>query len=144
METKSTEKKLRRYNVEQLGEMPLEQEDGTMRIVVCQMGGCASAEAREFKIASTEKLIRKYDINLCLFMELNFNWTKVNSSANLASWFHEEEKEMRCFMAHNTQEYDELFGKHQPGGTGMVCRHKFLQYARKPFADFRGLGRWCS
>jgi hypothetical protein len=144
MEVKSMEKKLRRYNVEQLGETPLEWEDGTMRIVVCQMGGCASAKAREFKIASTEKLIHKYNINLCLFMELNFNWTKVNSSANLASWFHEEEREMRCFTAHNTQEYDELFGEHQPGGTGMVCRHKFLQYARKPSADFRGLGRWCS
>jgi hypothetical protein len=85
METKSMEKKLKRYNVEQLGEMPLEWEDGMMRIVVCQMGGCASAEAREFKIASTEKLICKYDINLCLFMKLNFNRTKVNSSANLAS-----------------------------------------------------------
>jgi hypothetical protein len=65
-----------------------------MLILVCQTGGCASAEAREFKIAATEKLICKYDINLCLFMELNFNWTKVNSSANLASWFHEEEREM--------------------------------------------------
>ena len=58
-----------------------------MQILVCQMGGCASVEAREFKIAATEKLIHKYDINLCLFMELNFNWTKVNSSANVASWF---------------------------------------------------------
>jgi hypothetical protein len=92
----------------------------------------------------TEKLIHKYDINLCLFMELNFNWTKVNSSANLASWFNKEEREMRCFTAHNTQEFNEMFGRHQPGGTGMVCRHEFLQYARKPSTDFRGLGRWCS
>jgi hypothetical protein len=43
MKTKSMEKKLRRYNVEQLGEMPLEREDETTRIVVCQMGGYASA-----------------------------------------------------------------------------------------------------
>ncbi len=143
METKAMEKKLRKYNVEQLGEMPLEWEDGTMRILVCQMGGCTSAEAREFKIAATEKLIRKYDINLCLFMELNFNWTKVNSSANLASLFRKEEREMRCTTAHNTQEFDKLLGKHQPGGTGMMCRHKFLQYAKKPSADPRGLGRWC-
>jgi hypothetical protein len=114
-----------------------------MWILVCQMGGCASAEAREYKIATTKKLIRKYDINLCLFMELNFNWIKVNSSANLALWFHEEEREMRCPTAHNTQEFDKLFKKHQPGGTGMVCRHEFLQYARKPSADPRGLGRWC-
>jgi hypothetical protein len=26
----------------------------------------------------------------------------------------------------------------------MLCRHEFLQYAWKPSADFRGLGRWCS
>jgi hypothetical protein len=51
---------------------------------------------REFKIATTEKLICKYNINLCLFMELNFNWTKVNSSANLALWFCEEEREMHA------------------------------------------------
>ncbi len=114
-----------------------------MRILVCQMGGCASVEAREFKIATTEKLIRKYNINLCLFMELNFNWKKVNSSANLALWFCKEERKMHCITAHNTQEFDKLFAKHQPGGTRMVCRRKFLQYARKPSADPRGLGRWC-
>ncbi len=34
METKLMEKKLRKYNVEQIGEMPLEWEDGTMRILV--------------------------------------------------------------------------------------------------------------
>ncbi len=73
-------------------------------------GGCASAEVREIKIASTEKLIQKYDINLCLFMELNFNWTKVNSSANLASWICKEERETRCFTAHNMQELDKIFG----------------------------------
>jgi hypothetical protein len=39
METKSMEKKLRRYNVEQLEEIPLEREDGIMQILVCQMGG---------------------------------------------------------------------------------------------------------
>jgi hypothetical protein len=61
METKSMEKKLRKYIVEQLGDIPLEREDGTMQILVCQMGGCASVEAREFKIAATEKLIRKYN-----------------------------------------------------------------------------------
>jgi hypothetical protein len=143
METKSMEKKLRRYNMEQLGEIPLEWEDRIMRILVCQMGGCASAEVREFKIAATKKLIHKYNINLCLFMEVNFNWTKVNSSANLALWFHKEEREMQCTNAHNTQEFDDHFGKHQPRGTRMVCRHKFLQYPRKPSADPKGLGRWC-
>jgi hypothetical protein len=61
-------------------------------------------------------------------MELNHNWAKVNSSANLASWFTDNERETRCIMAHNTKEEDTLFKKHQPGGTGMLCRHEYLQY----------------
>ncbi len=73
--------------MEQLGELPIEREDGTMRVLVNQMEGCASMEMREIKIAATERLICKYNINVCAFMELNFNWAKVNSLANLASWF---------------------------------------------------------
>jgi hypothetical protein len=69
---------------------------------------------------------------------------KSDSSANLASWFQEEEREIRCVSAHNTSEFDNVFGKHQPGGTGLLCRHDFLQYAKKPSIDPRGLGRWCS
>jgi hypothetical protein len=92
-----------------------------------------------------EKLIQKYDTNLVvLFMELNFNWTKINSLANLVSWFHKKEWEIQSVTAHNTQEFDDIFTKHQPGGTGMVCRSEFLQYARKPTSDLRGLGCWCS
>ncbi len=104
-------------------------------------GGCASMETREIKIAATKQLVRTYNINFCAFMELNFNWSKMNSSANLASWFQEKEHELRSVTAHNTTEFDEVFGKHQPGGTGMVCRHQFAQYARKPSVDPRGLGR---
>jgi hypothetical protein len=51
---------------------------------------------------------------------------------------------LHLVTAHNTTELDETFGKHQPGGTGMLCRHKFVQYARKPSVDPRRLGRWCS
>ncbi len=77
MEMKAMEKKLTKYNVEQLGEIPIKREDGTMRVLVSQMGGCASMETREIKIAAKEWLIRKYNINICAFMELNFNWSKV-------------------------------------------------------------------
>ncbi len=89
------QRKIQCYNFEQLREIPMEREDGTMRIIVCQMGVCASVKTREIKIAVTERLIHKYDINLCLFMELHFDWSKVNSSSNLASWFMEEERETR-------------------------------------------------
>jgi len=129
--------------VEQLGNIPTQKEDRLMRILACQMGGLASKEVRESKIAATEQLIRKYNINVCVCMELNFNWSKINSSKNLASWLHKE-REVRSITAHNTTEPNKLFSKHQPGDTGIICRHKFLQYARKPVIDETGLGRWCS
>jgi hypothetical protein len=77
-------------------------------------------------------------------MELNFNWFKVNSSANLISWLHQEERETRSVTAHNMQEQNNIFLKYQPGGTGMVCQSKYLQYVHKPSVNPRGLGRWCS
>jgi len=96
-----------------------------MRILACQMGGLASKEVREFKIGATERLSNKYNINVCLCMELNFNWSKVNPLANLASWLHKE-REVRSITAHNTTEPNKLFSRHQPGGTGIICRHEFL------------------
>ena len=54
VETKAMERKIMKYNVEQLRELPIEREDGTMRVLVSQMGGCASMETREIKIAATE------------------------------------------------------------------------------------------
>ena len=76
IEMKAMKKKLEKYNVEQLGKLPIEREDDTMRVLMNQMGGCASMEIREIKIAATEWLIRKYNINVCTCMELNFNWAK--------------------------------------------------------------------
>ncbi len=101
-EMEAIQKKIKQYNVAQLGELPQEREEGTMRILVCQMGGCASAKTREIKIAATEQLIRKYHVNLCLFMELNYNWSKVNSSANLASWF-QDKRERQDASQHTTR-----------------------------------------
>jgi hypothetical protein len=85
--------------------------------------------------------MNNYEVNLATFIELNYNWATVASSANLSSWFCNEEREVRSVAAHNLHE---TMSRHQPGGTGMLCRHEFLQYARKPSHDFRRLGRWCS
>jgi hypothetical protein len=38
MEMKAMEKKMIKYNVEQLGNIPFDREDGTMRVLVSQMG----------------------------------------------------------------------------------------------------------
>ncbi len=65
-EVKTTEEKLNKYNVATLGDIPTHREDGSFRILVCQMGGCAGKEVREFKIAATERLITKY-VNLSVF-----------------------------------------------------------------------------
>jgi hypothetical protein len=141
---RAMEAKLAKYNVEQLGEIPIKREDGSMWILVCQMGGCTDKEIRQIKMSTRENLIQEYDVNLAVFMELNFNWTKVNSSANLASWLQQEERETQSITTHNTHKFDNIFSKHQSRGTGMVCRSKFLQYARKLLVDLRRLGCWCS
>jgi hypothetical protein len=44
MEMKAIEKKITKYDVEQLRDKPLERDDGTMRVLVSQMGDCASLE----------------------------------------------------------------------------------------------------
>ena len=135
-EVQTMEAKLKKYNVPVLGDISTQRKDGAFRILVCQMGGCSGREIREMKIGVTERLIAKYEINLSAFMELNYNWATVDSSANLASWFRQEEREIRSAAAHNCHESQT---RHQPGGTGMVCRHEFLQYARKPSKYFQGL-----
>jgi hypothetical protein len=107
------------------------------------MGGLGSLEVRDIKLMATERLIKKYDINVCVFMGINHNWSKVNSLANLASWF-QDKRELRSITAHNTTEEHSAFTQYQPGGKGILVRHKFLQYARKPGIDNTGLGQWSS
>ena len=86
-----------------LGEVPTQRDDGSFRILVCQMGGCSRKEVRELKIAATERLINKYEVNLSAFM-VNYNWATVASLANLAFWFCHEEREVRSAAAHNHHE----------------------------------------
>ena len=143
-EIRTLEKSIQAMNVTQLGHLPEERSDGSLRVLVCQLGGCASKEIREFKMAAVEKLINKYNISTCLFMELNFNWSKVNSSKTLGTWLRNESREVRSVTAHNIAEDHALFSKHQPGGSGIVVRHEFIQYAKNPTKDHRELGRWCS
>ena len=140
-EIQTMAQKMDKYNVPSLGDIPTQRDDGSFRILVCQMGRCAGREIREQKIATTKRLMNKFEVNLAAFMELNYNWSTVSSSANLSSWFLHEEREVRSSTAHNIHE---TTSRHQPGGTGMICRHEFLQYAGKPAHDFCGLGQWCS
>ncbi len=127
------EEKLQKYNVAALGEVPSQRKDGSFCILVCQMGGCSGKEVRELKIATTERLINKYETNLSAFMELNYNWATVDSLANFASWFRHEDRELRLAVANNIHK---TTTRHQPGSTGMVCRHELIQYARKPSNNF--------
>ncbi len=94
MKMKAMESAVQEINVPHLGHTPIVHEDSSMQIIVCQMGGCARPKVREFKIAALEKLVKKYNINLYVFMELNYNWSKVNSSPNLDSWFRNKVREV--------------------------------------------------
>jgi hypothetical protein len=98
------EAKLKKYNMLALGDIPTQRKGGVFKILVYQMGGCLGKEVREMKIGVTERLIAKYEINLSPFMELNYNWATVDSSTNLASWFFQEEREIRSAAAHNWHE----------------------------------------
>jgi hypothetical protein len=71
MEMRALKNKVRKYYVPQLGDIPTERDDGMMRILVCQMGGCVSKEIRENKITAVEKLIICNDNNVIAFMALN-------------------------------------------------------------------------
>jgi hypothetical protein len=54
-EMEAMKRKIKSYNIAQLGDISLEQDDRTIQILVCQMGGCASIKTRrEIKIAATE------------------------------------------------------------------------------------------
>jgi hypothetical protein len=44
MKMKAMEKKINKYNMDLLGNIPLEREVGTIRVLVSQMGSCASME----------------------------------------------------------------------------------------------------
>ena len=86
-EIKTMARKMDKHNVPPLGDIPTQRDDGSFRMLVCQMGGCAGREIREQKIAMTERLMNKFEVNLAAFMELNYNWAMVPSLANLSSWF---------------------------------------------------------
>jgi hypothetical protein len=106
-EVKTMEEKLNKYNMATLGEVPTQREDGSFWILVCQMGGCSWKEVRELKIAASERLINKYKVNLSAFIELNYNWATVDSSANLASWFCHKEREIRLAV-HAEKKYRKI------------------------------------
>ena len=60
-EVKTMEEKLNKYNVPPLGDIPTRRDDGSFRILVCQMGGCSGREIREQKIAITKQLMKSTD-----------------------------------------------------------------------------------
>ena len=140
-EIKKLAEKFERYNVPALGDLPVEREDGTFRIMHTQLNSASSKEVRDIKVAECTMMVNKYDVNCISFNELGYNFTAVESSRNLASWF-ESDREMRCVTSNN--EHDPALSRHQQGGVGMLCFHEYLQFARTTTKDPRRLGRICS
>ncbi len=77
-------------------------------------------------------------------MELNYNWSKVNSSANLLSWLHEEDQETRCITANNIQEQDKIFFQISTGRDRHDMSQWFFTICANINTDPQWLGRWGS
>ena len=59
---KTMEAKLEKYHVDQLGEIPIEREDGIMRIMVCQMGACRNSIFSCFLPFLAKKIVPEFYI----------------------------------------------------------------------------------
>jgi hypothetical protein len=101
MKIKAIINNIKKYNIPQLSKIPEDRSNGMIGILVCQMGGCTSKEIQKIMISAMKQLIRRHNINLIAFIELNYNWSKVNFSASLLSWLYKEEQETRWITAHN-------------------------------------------
>ncbi len=114
-----------------------------MRMLVSQIGGSASMETREFKIAATEFLLANTKLISMRSWSSTITGHKSIHLQTCIMVSRRKERSTVCYSPYHSKS-DNKFGRHQPGGTGMVCRHEFTQNAMKPSIDLRGLGRWCS
>ena len=140
-EVKRLERKFKQYNVPMVGHIPEEKPDGVCTVMYCQLNNCSGKEVREIKTGEIMHLQRKYDVNVACLAEIGFNFSTVEASRGLDTWF-EDDREVRAVEAHN--KHDPNKPRWQPGGTGIVCFSEFIQYAKNKSRDSRSLGRFCS
>ena len=101
-----------------IGQVPAVRDSGSIRFMMCQLGGCSTIDTKLIKSQLLNNLQQRYDVNCTGLIEINRNWGKDRGS-NLSSWFRDGES--KAVTSHNSHK-SELISLHQPGGTGLVCR----------------------
>ena len=79
-----------------------------------QLNSAASTETRLRKSGDLVRICQEFEVQGGALSEVGVNWSTYPSSANLASWLHDDIPDIRTHSAHNTHE---VVSHYQPGGT---------------------------
>ena len=140
LEAKFLDKRHRLTHVPELGRLERKRPSGVHRWMMCQINSASTEETKEVKTEQIRELVEEYDVQGVGLIEVGFNWSTVNSSRNLASWFNDWRP---CISATNHNKH-EPGTRHQQGGIGLLAFGALQKYVRKKCGDFRDLGRWQS
>ena len=132
-------KRLEKYAMPSLGDLPTEKPMGFRRFMMTQLNGMATPAIRASKVARSVALINKYEVDIQSYVEHGLNMARLKPSETFASFF-EAEVELRSVTGHNKNENPE--STHQQGGTGLLANNEICQYMLGSGTDHRNLGRW--
>ena len=131
------------YHVPRIGRLPEDKPHGVFRFMSCQFNSLSTPSVRARKVALVQRLVNEFEINAVCGSELGVNFSNVDASNSLASWFERDSPyPVQSVTSHNIHSPGQ--SRHLQGGTGIVLFHELIQYAKKKCPDFRRLGRYCS
>ena len=120
--------RMEKYNTEPVGSMTETRQDGTFRIMFCQLNGAATKAIRDQKIRGMNYLAKKYDVGVRMFNEHGCNMDNAQKGQNFANWIQIGE-ENRCIVSYNKNDSCSKT-LHQPGGTGIYVSGEMVQYVK--------------
>ena len=68
------ERKFKRCNVSELDSMPIEKQEGSCRMLYCQLNNASTKKVRKVKMSAVTWMNKKYDIDGDLFAKIGQNW----------------------------------------------------------------------
>ena len=139
LEEQQIKRRLEKYYVPSLGELPMKKPDGFRRFMATQLNGTATPAIRKAKIEQCTQLINKYDVDVQSYVEHGLNMAHFKASQTFDSFF-EAEVELRSVTGHNKNE--DPGTPHQQGGTGLLATNEIIEYWKGSGTDPRNLGRW--
>jgi len=130
-----------RWHVPRLGHLTTDRPQGVFRLMSGQVNGASTNISRDKKVSQISNIIDTWDVQGGCLQEIGINWSYLEHSRNMTSWFRFDRREAKTITAHNTHENIEM---KQQGGVAQFACKELSQYAKESEPDFRGLGRWCS